>query len=368
MTQTRRGETSVAFDILKDIAGAAGLEALGDEASKLFHGGSGSSTPSSTASAQRRGIGFDILKDIAKSAGLEALGDEASKLFHGDSTTAPSPQPTLAPGTLSARFELPASVTDKATTKLLGFLGGLAASSGVDALFHHFEGNGTASLQRREIGFGILNDISSSAGLEALGDEASKLFHGDSTTAPSPQPTPATLSARFELPASVTDKAATKLFGFLGGLAASSGVDALFHHFEGNSTVSARAAPTSAAELVSTIEHGGYVTQADADALEAHLLRTLHHGQAHALAARFELPEVKLGSLTKGLVTLVGSLAASGGVDALFHEGSGNSTVAVRAEHIPADQTLHARTEMEARGVVGDFFGKLTDLIPLIAL
>jgi hypothetical protein len=37
-TQDRRGETTVAFDILKDIAGAAGLEALGDEASKLFHG------------------------------------------------------------------------------------------------------------------------------------------------------------------------------------------------------------------------------------------------------------------------------------------------------------------------------------------
>jgi hypothetical protein len=272
MTQTRRGETSVAFDILKDIAGAAGLEALGDEASKLFHGSSGSSTPSNTASAQRRGIGFDILKDIAKSAGLEALGDEASKLFHGDSTTAPSAQPTLAPGTLSARFELPASV------------------------------------------------------------------------------------------------AATKLFGFLGGLAASSGVDALFHHFEGNSTLSTRSAPTSAAELVSTIEHGGYVTQADADALEAHLLRTLHHGQAHALAARFELPEIKLGTLTKGLVSLVGSLAASGGVDALFHEGSGNGTVSARAEHMSADETLHARTEMEARGVVSDFFGKLTDLIPLKAL
>jgi hypothetical protein len=273
-TQGRRGETTVAFDLLTDIAGAAGLEALGDEASKLFHGGSGSSTPSSTAGPQRRGIGFDILKDIAGSAGLEALGDEASKLFHGDSTTAPSAQPTLAPGTLSARFELPASVTDKATTKLLGFLGGLTASSGVDALFHHFEGN---------------------------------------------------------------------------------------------STLSTRSAPASAAELVSTIEHGGYVTQADADALEAHLLRTLQHGQAHALAARFELPEIKLGSLTKGLVSLVGSLAASGGVDALFHEGSGNSTVSARAEETQ-EGGIHARTEMEARGVVSDFFGKLTDLIPLKAL
>jgi hypothetical protein len=261
-------------------------------------------------------------------------------------------------------------VTDKASTKLLGFLGGLAASSGVDALFHHFKGNSTASPERRGIGFGISNDISNSAGLEALSDEASKLFHGDSTAVPSAQPTlaPGTLSARFELPASVTDKATTKLLGFLGGLAASSGVDALFHHFEGNSTLFTRAAPTSAAELVSTIEHGGYVTQADADALEAHLLRTLHHGQAHALAARFELPEIKLGSLTKGLVSLVGSLAASGGVDALFHEGSGNSTVSARAERVPVDETLHARTEMEARGVVGDFFGKLTDLIPLKAL
>jgi uncharacterized membrane protein YeaQ/YmgE (transglycosylase-associated protein family) len=100
------------------------------------------------------------------------------------------------------------------------------------------------------------------------------------------------------------------LLGILGSVAGSFGIDALL----GNNN--RRAVPLTLEDMISTIENSSEFTQAQLDEVEAELSKAMTGGLISR--SNLEVRAVKLGGLTKGLVGIIGSLAGSLGIDALF--------------------------------------------------
>jgi hypothetical protein len=93
-------------------------------------------------------------------------------------------------------------------------------------------------------------------------------------------------------------------------VAGSFGIDALL----GNNN--RRAVPLTLEDMISTIENSSEFTQAQLDEVEAELSKAMTGGLISR--SNLEVRAVKLGGLTKGLVGIIGSLAGSLGIDALF--------------------------------------------------
>jgi hypothetical protein len=128
------------------------------------------------------------------------------------------------------------------------------------------------------------------------------------------------------------------LVGLIGSVAGSAGIDALFGGDDKNAPAPAsrRSAPTSGDELVDKVLNSGLWTQAQLDEVESELQRTIGSSSSllgRDLEARLAL---KLGGLTKGLVGLIGSIAGSAGIDALFGGDSTTTAAARRAFATPS--------------------------------
>jgi hypothetical protein len=151
------------------------------------------------------------------------------------------------------------------------------------------------------------------------------------------------LEARFSLKLGGLTKS---IVGLIGSVAGSAGIDALFGAVGGGSSATAtasparRSAPAHGDDLIAKVVSSGKWTQAQLDHIEAELQRTIGGNgvQSRDLEARFSL---KLGGLTKSIVGLIGSVAGSAGIDALFGAVGGDSTTTAAARRAIATPSLN---------------------------
>jgi hypothetical protein len=264
-------------------------------------------------------------------------------LFGGSSDQQAQPSPV--PGTVSTR-----SLATDLLKPLLKSAGSSAAVEGFfDGVKDLFGGSSSQQQQQQPVsrrsqsnsGEELVSKVLTSgkwtqAQLDHIEAELQRTIGGTSVHARE-------LEARFSLKLGGLTKS---IVGLIGSVAGSAGIDALFGAIGGGSSATAtaaparRSAPAHGDDLIAKVVSSGKWTQAQLDHIEAELQRTIGGNgvQSRDLEARFSL---KIGGLTKSIVGLIGSVAGSAGIDALFGAVGGDSTTTAAARRAIATPSLN---------------------------